>query len=473
MAALRQAPIRLILGAVETTAVRLRRRHGSTANGLMIKTSEYSRRRRLLMQQAGDDSILILPAAPERVRSRDTHFPYRQDSDLLYLTGFAEPESVLVLVPGRKHGEALLFCRERNAERETWDGARLGPARAPAALGLDDAYDIADIDDILPGLLEGRSKVYYHFGRDVEFDLKLIGWVNRVRALIRQGARPPHEFLELGHLLNEQRLFKSRDELKAMQRSADIAVEGHCQVMRACRPGLHEFSIDAELSYVFRKHNAQHAYEPIVAAGNNACVLHYRDNNAPLADGDLLLVDAGAEWQGYASDITRTIPINGRFSSPQRAVYETVLAAQQAAIAAVRPGAHWDAPHHAAVEVLAEGMLSLGLLKGSLKQVLKKELYKQFYMHRTGHWIGLDVHDVGDYRIDQQPRLLEPGMVLTVEPGLYIEARCKNAPAKYRGIGVRIEDDVVVTAEGCQVLTDGAPKAVEQIEDWMARARAA
>ncbi|MBD8527494.1 aminopeptidase P N-terminal domain-containing protein [Pseudomarimonas arenosa] len=439
----------------------------------MIKNTEYAKRRRLLMRQAGEDSILILPAAPERVRSRDTHYPYRQDSDLLYLSGFAEPESVLVLVPGRKHGEVLLFCRERNAERETWDGPRLGPARAPGVLGLDDAYDIADIDDILPGLLEGRSKVYYHFGRDADFDLKLIGWVNRVRALIRQGARPPHEFLELGHLLNEQRLFKSRDELKAMQRAADIAVEGHCQVMRACRPGLFEYSIDAELSYVFRRHDAQHAYEPIVAAGNNACVLHYRDNKAALHDGDLLLIDAGAEWQGYASDITRTIPINGRFSAAQRAIYELVLEAQAAAIAAVRPGAHWDAPHMAAVEVLAEGMLSLGLLKGTLKQVLKKEQYKPFYMHRTGHWIGLDVHDVGDYRIDQQPRILEPGMVLTVEPGLYLDANNKQAPSKYRGIGVRIEDDVVVTEGGCRVLTEAAPKAIDAVEDWMQRSRAA
>ena len=437
----------------------------------MFKTTEYARRRRQLMRLAGEDSILIVPAAPERIRSHDSHHPYRQSSDLLYLSGFGEPEAVLVLVPGRRAGETLLFCRERDPERETWDGRRLGPEDAVQALGLDDAYDIADIDDILPGLIEGRARVYYQFGRDQDFDLKILAWVNRVRERVRQGAHTPHEFLQLGHLLHELRLFKSREELKLMRRAATIAAEAHCAAMRAVRPGLHEYSIEAELLYHFRRHGAVPAYESIVGAGANACVLHYRDNSAPLRDGDLLLVDAGAELHGYASDITRTYPVNGRFSPAQRAVYELVLQAQAAAIAAVRPGNHWDAPHEAAVEVLAEGMLRLGLLKGSLDKLLASGAYKRFYMHRTGHWLGLDVHDVGDYRIDGQPRLLEPGMVLTVEPGCYIAPDSRGVAARWRGIGVRIEDDVVVTASGCEVLTDGVPKAADEIEALIADGR--
>jgi Xaa-Pro aminopeptidase len=434
----------------------------------MFKISEFRRRRRQLMRLAGDDSILIVPAAPERVRSNDSHHPYRQSSDLLYLSGFSEAESVLVLVPGRRAGEILLFCRERDTEREVWDGPRLGPEGAVAALGLDDAYDIADIDDILPGLIEGRNRVYYQFGRDQEFDLKLLAWVNRVRAQVRHGAHPPHEFLQLGHLLHELRLFKSREELKVMRRAGAIAAEAHCAAMRAVRPGLHEYSIEAELLYHFRRHGAQPAYESIVGAGSNACVLHYRSNDAPLRDGDLLLIDAGAELHGYASDITRTFPVNGRFTAAQRAIYELVLDAQAAAIAEVRPGNHWDAPHQAAVRVLTDGMLRLGLLKGTLDKALDSGAYKRFYMHRTGHWLGLDVHDVGDYRIDGQPRLLEPGMVLTVEPGCYIAPDSKGVGARWRGIGVRIEDDVVVTASGCEVLSESAPKHPEAIEALIA-----
>lgn len=437
----------------------------------MFKTSEYVRRRRQLMRLAGDDSILIVPAAPERIRSNDSHHPYRQSSDLLYLSGFSEPDAVLVLVPGRKAGEALLFCRERDPERETWDGRRCGPEGAVEALALDDAYDIADIDDILPGLIEGRNRVYYQFGRDQDFDLRILAWVNRVRAQVRLGAHPPHEFLQLGHLLHELRLFKSRDELRVMRRAAGIAAGAHCAAMRAVRPGLHEYAIEAELHYHFRRHGALPAYESIVGAGANACVLHYRDNNAAMNDGDLLLVDAGAELHGYASDITRTFPVNGRFTPAQRAVYELVLAAQQAAIAEVRPGNHWDAPHEAAVQVLAEGMLQLGLLKGNLEKVLAEAAYKRFYMHRTGHWLGLDVHDVGDYKIDGQPRLLEPGMVLTIEPGCYVAPDSRGVAARWRGIGVRIEDDVVVTAKGCEVLSDGVPKQPDEIEAVIAEGR--
>ncbi|WP_434734732.1 Xaa-Pro aminopeptidase [Chiayiivirga sp.] len=440
---------------------------------MLVKPAEFARRRRQLMRMAGHDAILILPAAAERIRSNDSHYPYRQDSDFWYLTGFREPDAVLVLVPGRKHGEALLFCRERDPEREAWDGPRAGQDGAVEQFGMDDAYPIADMDEILPGLIEGRSRVYYHFGRDAEFDLKLIGWVNRVRAQIKQGAQPPHEFLELGHLLHDLRLFKSKDELRTMRRAAEIAVEAHARAMRVARPGLFEYEIEAELQHTFRRHNSVAAYEPIVGGGANACVLHYRANNARLAPGDLLLIDAGAEFDGYASDITRTFPVDGVFSPPQRAIYQLVLDAQAAAIAAARPGASWIAPHEAAVEVLTDGLLHLGLLKGTRAQCLKEQSYRRFYMHKTGHWLGLDVHDVGDYRIDGEFRLLEPGMVFTVEPGLYIAPGSKGVAAKWQGIGVRIEDDVAITTQGNEVLTAGAPKQIDAIEALMAEARRA
>lgn len=434
----------------------------------MIKPSEFARRRKQLMRMADDDAILILPAAPERVRSKDTHYPYRQDSDFWYLSGFAEPDAVLVLVPGRKHGESLLFCRERDAEKEAWDGPRAGPEGAIDAFGMDDAFPISDLDDILPGLLEGRSRVYYHFGRDTEFDLKLIGWVNRVRAQARQGAQPPHEFLELGHLLHELRLFKSAAEVRLMERSADIACRAQVAAMRATRAGAFEYEVEAALQQTYRANNAVAAYEPIVGSGANGCVLHYRANNARLNDGDLLLVDAGAEYDLYASDITRTWPVNGRYSKEQRALYEVVLEAQRAALAEARPGRPWIAGHEAAVRVLTEGMLSLGLLKGTLKQNLASGDYRRFYMHKTGHWLGLDVHDVGEYKLAGDFRELEPGMAFTIEPGLYVAPGSKGVPAKFQGIGIRIEDDVLITKDGHRVLTDGVPREVDAVEAVMA-----
>ncbi len=434
----------------------------------MIKPAEFAKRRKQLMRMAADDAILILPAAPERIRSKDTLYPYRQDSDFWYLTGFAEPEAVLVLVPGRKHGECLLFCRERDADKEAWDGPRAGQEGAVEQFGMDDAYPISDLDDILPGLLEGRRRVYYHFGRDTDFDLKLIGWLNRVRAQARQGAQPPHEFLELGHLLHELRLFKSPGEIKLMQRSADIACLAQLAAMRATKAGAYEYEVEAALQHTYRRHDSVAAYEPIVGAGPNACVLHYRANNARMSDGDLLLVDAGAEYANYASDITRTWPVSGVFSKDQRAVYEIVLAAQAAAIAMARPGKAWIDGHDAAVEVLTDGLLSLGLLKGSLKNNLATGAYKRFYMHKTGHWLGLDVHDVGEYKVAGDFRELEPGMVFTVEPGLYIPPGSKGVPTKYQGIGVRIEDDVLVTKDGHRVLTDGVPKSVDAVEAVLA-----
>ena len=434
----------------------------------MVKPAEFARRRRQLMRMADEDAILVLPAAPQRVRSHDTHYPYRQDSDFWYLSGFPEPEAVLVLVPGRKHGECLLFCRERDPGREAWDGPRAGPEGAVDAYGFDDAYPIADLDEILPGLLEGRSRVYYHFGRDTEFDLKLIGWVNRVRSQVRHGAQPPHEFLELGHLLHELRLFKSPAELTLMRRAADIAALAQREAMLATRVGGREYEVEAALQFTYRRHDAVAAYEPIVGAGANACVLHYRDNRGPLRDGDLLLCDAGAEYAGYASDITRTWPVNGRYSKEQRALHELVLSAQAAAMAQARPGRPWIAGHEAAVEVLAEGMLSLGLLKGSLKSVLASEAYRRFYMHKTGHWLGLDVHDVGEYKLAGDYRELEPGMVFTIEPGIYIAPGSKGVAPKWQGIGIRIEDDVLITATGHEVLTDAIPRATDAIESLLA-----
>ena len=430
-----------------------------------------ARRRRQLMQAAGDGAILILPAAPERIRSRDTHYPYRQDSDFWYLTGFGEPDAVLVLVPGRRHGEAILFCRERDPEREGWDGPRLGPEGAVDVLGIDDAYPVSDIDDILPGLLEGRRRVHYHLGRDADFDLKLIGWLNRVRAQVRQGAQPPQEFLELGHLLDEMRLFKSAEEVKLMQRAADISVEAHRAAMRAARPGIHEYELQAEIERVFRMHDAEPAYASIVGAGANACVLHYRANAAKSADGELVLVDAGAEYRGYAADITRSFPVNGRFSKEQRALHDLVCAAQAAALAQARPGTPYEAGHEAAVETLTDGLLSLGLLKGTLKAALANGDYRRFYRHKTGHWLGLDVHDVGEYRIDGQSRLLEPGMVFTIEPGLYIPIDDPGVAAKWCGIGIRIEDDVLITADGHRVLTDALERSADEVEALMAAAR--
>ncbi|MBN8481323.1 MAG: Xaa-Pro aminopeptidase [Xanthomonadales bacterium] len=435
----------------------------------MIQPSEFARRRRQLMRMAGRDAIVIVPAAPERLRNNDAHYPYRQDSDFHYLTGFPEPDAVLALIPGRSQGETILFCRERDRERERWDGARAGQEGAVADYGADDAFPIDDIDDILPGMIEGRSRVYYHFGRDTEFDLKLIGWVNRVRAMVRQGAKPPHEFVALSHLLHDLRLYKSRAELRVMRRAAKIAAEAHVRAMRATRPGLDEHAVEAELLHAFRRHGAVPSYEPIVGGGANACILHYRANNAELRDGDLLLVDAGAEYLCYASDITRTWPVNGRFSPEQRALYDIVLAAQKAAIDEVRAGRPFDAYHEAAVRVITAGLIRLGLLKGTLEQNLREHLYRRYYMHKTGHWLGLDVHDVGDYRIDGEFRVLEPGMVVTVEPGIYIAPDLKGVPARWRGIGIRIEDDVVVTDGDPDVLTGDVPSDPDAIERLMAR----
>lgn len=431
-----------------------------------IGQPEHARRRRQLMAMVGEQAIVIVAAAPERVRSNDTLYPYRQNSDFHYLSGFPEPDAVLVLVPGRDAGQHLLFCRERDPEREQWDGPRAGLEGAVERYGFDDAYPIGDLDDILPGLIEGRSRIHYHLGRDPEFDHRLIGWLNRVRAEVRRGAVPPHEISALGSLLNEQRLVKSKAELKVMQQAADISVAAHRAALASIRPGLREYHVEAELLAHFRRGDAVPAYESIVGAGSNACVLHYRAGAAELRAGEVVLIDAGGEYRSYAADITRTWPISGRFSPAQRALYELVLEAQRAAIEQARPGRPYSAMHDAAVRVLTEGLIALGLIEGPLDKALEQQRYKPYYMHKTGHWLGLDVHDVGDYRIEGHWRELEAGMVCTIEPGLYI---APDAPVddKWRGIGIRIEDDVAITQGGPLVMTAALPVSVEDIEAAM------
>lgn len=436
---------------------------------MSISKAEYTRRRQALMAHMEPNSIAIVPAAKEKVRSRDTDYPFRQDSDVHYLSGFDEPEVVLALIPGREHGEFVVFCRERDKAREIWDGYRAGPAGAVKRIGADDAFPIDDIDEILPGLIEGRERVYYAMGRDFEFDQRVMGWVNRIREKVRTGATPPGEFLDLNHVLHDMRLFKSAAEVKVMAQSAHIAASAHCRAMRACQPGMYEYQLEAEVLHEFATSGARHpAYSTIVGGGANGCILHYIENSQRLRDGDLVLIDAGCEFEYYASDITRTFPVNGVFSPEQKALYEVVLAAQEAAIAEVYPGNHWNASHDASVRVLSQGLLDLGLLKGEIEEVIESGTYKDFYMHRAGHWLGIDVHDVGDYKVHGQWRVLEPGMALTVEPGLYVSPDNDKVAKKWRGIGIRIEDDVVVTKKGCDVLSAGVPKTVGEIEALMA-----
>ena len=434
---------------------------------MSITLAEFARRRHQLMQMAGTDAALLVAAAPERMRNADAAWPYRQDSDFHYLTGFPEPDAVLALLPGRTHGEVVLFCRERDAERERWHGEVTGTERAVATYGLDDAFPIEDIDDILPGMIEGRSRVYCHFGREPDFDARLLGWMRRLRQL-RGGGVVPKEFVALGHLLHDLRLYKSRAELRLMRAAAAIAAEAHVAAMHVARPGRHEYEVEAELLRTMRGHGALASFPPIVAGGRNACTMHYQANRATLNDGDLLLIDAGAEVDCYASDISRTFPINGRYNHEQRALYEVVLAAQQAAIDEVRPGRPFDAAHRAAVRVITEGLCVLGLIKGTADAAIAQGSYKPFFPVKTGHWLGLDVHDVGDYRVDGEPRILEAGMVVTVEPGIYVAPDHPGVAERWRGIGIRIEDDVAVSRDGHEVLTEAVPKEPAELERLLA-----
>ncbi|HUN69438.1 MAG TPA: aminopeptidase P N-terminal domain-containing protein [Burkholderiales bacterium] len=419
--------------------------------------------RRARLAQAMQAGVAVLPTAPERVRNRDTHYPYRYDSHFYYLTGFPEPEAVLVIVAGAQP-KSLLFCREKNEERETWDGFRFGPKGALERFGFDEAHPIADLDAKLAELLADQPALYFPVGAEPAWDARAMGWLNAVRAQARAGIGAPERVQDVRALIDEMRLVKDAHELDLMRRAAAISAIAHRRAMQAARPGRYEYELEAELLHEFRRGGAQFpAYWPIVAGGANACVLHYVSNDAVLRAGDLVLIDAGCELAGYASDITRTFPVDARYTAAQREVYELVLAAQAAAMQKVRAGNAWNEPHEAAVRVLAQGMLDLKLLSGNLDEVLEKETYKRFYMHRTGHWLGLDVHDAGDYKRAGKWRTLAPGMVLTVEPGLYIRP-ADDVPARLRGIGIRIEDDVLVTDGDCEVITASTPKSIADIE---------
>lgn len=436
---------------------------------MRITKTEFARRRKQLMDMMEPNSIAILPSAPERIRSRDTEYSYRQDSDFLYLSGFEEPQAVIALIPGREHGEFVMFVRERNREREIWDGYRAGPEGACTQFDADDAFPIDDIDDILPGLLEGKQRVYYAMGKDSEFDKQVMDWVNAIRAKVRSGATPPGEFLDLNHLLHDMRLFKSAAELRVMKEAGDISAAAHVRAMKFCKPGVMEYQLEAEILHEFHRQGARFpAYNSIVGAGKNGCILHYIENSSVIKNGDLVLIDAGCELDYYAADITRTFPANGKFSPEQKILYNICLEAQLAAIAVAKPGNHWNAPHEATVKVITKGLLEIGLLEGKLEELIEKESYKEFYMHRAGHWLGMDVHDVGDYKVGGEWRLLEPGMVLTVEPGIYVAPDNERVAKKWRGIGIRIEDDVVITKDGNEVLTKNVPKSVDEIERLMA-----
>jgi len=432
---------------------------------MKLDPREYGKRRQQLMALMSPNSIAIIPSAPPTIRNRDVEHPFRQDSDFYYLSGFDEEHAVVVLIPGREHGEYVLFCQEKIKEQEIWTGRRVGPEAAPEVLGCDDAFPVSDIDDILPGLIEGKDRVYASLGVSPNFDNQLMQWVNHIKTQVRNGATPPREFSALDHLLHEIRLVKSAAEIKVMQKAADISAEAHTRVMAMVKPGMYEYELEAELMRTFMAAGSRWpAYPSIVGAGDNGCILHYTHNTAQIKKDDLILIDAGCELDYYASDITRTFPASGKFTEPQRKLYQLVLDANYAAIAAVKAGVDWNAPHEAAVKILTEGLVKYGLLEGDVNELIETQAYKPFYMHKTGHWLGMDVHDVGEYRIDGEWRILEEGMVMTIEPGLYIGPDDLTVDEQWRGIGIRIEDDVVVTKDGCKVLTSGVVKDVADVE---------
>jgi Xaa-Pro aminopeptidase len=435
----------------------------------MLQPSDFKQRRKHLLQRLNKKSVAIVASAPVSIRNHGTEYPYRQHSDFYYLTGFNEPASVAVFLPARKEGEYVLFCREFDPKTAVWTGPQAGLQGALDEFGADQAFSIEEFDKTLPKLLENRQRVYFDIGHDPHFDQRVMNAVNDVRQRIRTGVEAPYEFIALERLLHEMRLIKTSTEIEIIQKAIEVSVLAHQRAMRACRPGRYEFEIEAELLHEFTRHGLRSpAYPCIVAGGANACVLHYTANQDPLKDGDLLLIDAGAEYDHYAADITRTFPVNGKFSEPQRIIYELVLEAQYAALEQIKPGQRWIDPHQAAVRVLTQGLIKLGLLPGKVGKAIKEEAYKKFYMHRTGHWLGMDVHDVGRYRTHGEWRKLEPGMVMTVEPGLYFAPDCQEIDPKWRGIGIRIEDDVMVTENGHVILTRALPKTVAEIETLMA-----
>ena len=413
--------------------------------------------------------IVVIPTSPEKVRNLDCNYPYRFDSYFYYMTGFSEPDALFVMMIGDNINEikAILFCKDKDIESEIWNGLRYDPESAKEVFSIDETYPISILDEILPGLLAGQSRIYYALGQYPAWDLRLTEWLNQVRAKSRGGIVAPAEIYDYRALIDEMRLFKSAGEIQLMRRAAEISSRAHCRAMQAIRPGMKEYEVEAVFLHEFRKHGSEApAYTPIVAGGANACVLHYINNNMELKSGDLVLIDAGCELSGYAADITRTFPINGKFNSVQKDIYQLVLSAQYAAISVIKVGNSWDMPHTAALKVLVQGFIDMGLCQGNVDSVIESGDYRQFYMHRTGHWLGLDVHDVGEYKQDGEWRLFDLGMALTVEPGCYIRP-AKNVPEHFWNIGIRIEDDVIVTNNGCEVLTASAPKSINEIEELM------
>ena len=442
-----------------------------------LTLEHYAQRRQALLDSMPVGSVALIASGEEQIRNRDVDYPFRADSDFLYLTGFEEPDAVLVLIRAevlestdmaKPNHQAWLFLRPKDPEQETWEGRRLGVDAAPEKLGLDQAWCLDEINEIAPLFLTNAKQVWFSFAQLDDWGSTLTEWLGQLKAQVRKGGAVPTHLSDLDQLLHEQRLVKSAAEIALLKKAAQLSVEGHLAAMRATRPGVYEYQVQSALEHAFRMQgSARVAFNSIVAGGENACILHYTENNAPLMEGDLVLIDAGAEWQGYAGDISHTYPISGRFNTEQRLLYELVLAAQQAAIAAIKPGHAYHAMHKASSQVLTEGLLRLGLLHGELNQLIKEEAVKRFFMHGTGHWLGLDVHDVGRYKIDGEWRNFEPGMVVTVEPGLYISPDSEGIDSKWWGIGIRIEDDVLVTQDGHEVLTEGLPRTPEEIEQWM------
>lgn len=427
---------------------------------------EYRNRRASLKQKMAEKSCAILAASPERLRNQDVFHPYRQNSDFWYLTGFDEPEAIMILAPEYEEGEYILFCRESDPKEEVWHGGRAGLTGAIDFYQADQSYGITEFEEQLQGILKHYDRLYYTLGINYSLDQKIINVINNLKQKARKKNVYPHTIIALDQVIADLRLYKNDHEIAFMKQAAEISVMAHKNAMAMCKPGLWEYEIAAHMLYDFNKNNMDSAYPPIVGSGINACTLHYIKNNSVLEDGKLLLIDAGAEYKNYAADITRTFPINGQFNARQRDLYNLVLKAQLAAIEIVRPGLAWEEIHKMAVKVLTQGLVDLGLLQGDCDTLIAEEKYKPFYMHGTGHWLGLDVHDAGSYQQQGESILLQPGMTFTIEPGLYIYPQDDIDPAWWY-MGIRIEDDILVTADGHQVLTQQAPKTIDDIQAWM------
>ena len=428
-------------------------------------TLNFSERRDLLADKVLEDSAIIVSAASVKSRISDTEYSYRQDSNFYYLSGYEEPESLILIRPNQDKERFIIFCRDRDPLREQWDGFRTGQEGVIQGYGADAAYSINSIDEIMPKLLDGAKNIYFSMSAPCGVDAKISSWVEDIRKNTRSGAEPPQNLLSLDSILHEMRLIKESDEMDLMKQAANITTEAHIRAMQSVRPGMYEYQLEAEYLYAFNKNGARSpAYNSIVGGGNNSCILHYVENNAELKDGDLVLVDAGCEYQYYASDVTRTFPVNGKFSPEQREIYSIVLEAHKQSMEQAKPGNKWNLMHEKSVEVIVEGLLSIGLLQGSRDEIIDKGEYSKFYMHRIGHWLGMDVHDVGSYKQDGDWRPLEEGMVMTVEPGIYILDSMEGVDDKWKGIGVRIEDDIAITESGFEILTPDVPRTIEEVE---------